>query len=461
MATTQPVESIPAHQLLVFLLQAGLLLLLAVVLGRLVRRLGIPAIVGELAIGVLLGPSVLGHIAPGPAGWLIPSQGAQFHLLDAVGQLGMLLLVGLTALELDFGLVRRQGATALRVSSAGLVVPLAFGVGAGLLLPRSLIPEHVQPVEFALFLGVALSVSAIPVIAKTLADLDLTHRDIGQLTLVAGALDDVAGWLLLSVVSAIATSGLHPEAVVRSLLWLVLVVAVAGLVGRPVVRAVLRRANRSGQPAFTVATVAVIILLCAAATQAMGMEAVFGAFVGGVLVGSCGEGNLAAVAPLRTTVLAVLAPLFFATAGLRMDLTSLARLPAASAAVVVLFVAIAGKFLGAFLGALGSRLNRWEALALGAGMNARGVIQVVVATVGLEVGVLTATTYTIVILVAIVTSLMAGPVLRFAMRRVEYTDEEVRRRHAHIALVGTSAAPVPTPGPRTGPPIPGRSDDRR
>jgi len=177
-----------------------------------------------------------------------------------------------------------------------------------------------------------------------------------------------------------------------------------------------------------------MVLLAAAGTQALGFEAVLGAFVAGIVIGSCGALDPPALAPLRSVVATILAPLFFATAGLRIDLTELRHLDVLAAAAAILLVAIAGKFAGAAIGALSSRLGPWQALALGASMNARGVIQIVVANVGVRVGVLDTASYTIVILVAVVTSLMAAPILRWAMSRIEDTPEEHERRAAHAGF---------------------------
>lgn len=448
MTFAAPVAPVAAHPLLVFLLQVSILLLLALLLGRLAVRLGMPAVVGELCTGVLLGPSVLEHVAPGLAGWLLPRDPTQFHLLDVVGQLGVLLLVGITGSEVNLALVRRLGGTAARVSVAGFVLPLGLGVATGYLLPASLLADSGDRMVFALFLGVAMCVSAIPVIAKTLMDMNLLHRKIGQLILSAGMVDDVFGWLMLSVVSAMATTGLRAGQVGLSLLYLVGFVAIALLVGRPLVRTALRLSSRSADAGPSMATAVVIVLLGAAASHALGLEAVFGAFVAGILIGTCADNpplvgslptnpvrpadsrrpaqgfDLSRLGPLRAVVLGVLAPLFFATAGLRMDLTALREPMVLASAVAVLLVAILGKFAGAYIGARASRLNRWEALALGAGMNARGVIEVIVAMVGLRLGVLSTAAYTIVVLVAIVTSLMAPPILRIAMRRVDQLAEE-------------------------------------
>ncbi len=193
-------------------------------------------------------------------------------------------------------------------------------------------------------------------------------------------------------------------------------------------------------------TAVVVIIAGASITQSLGLEAVFGAFVAGVLVGAPGAGEPARLASLRTSVMWVFAPIFLATAGLRMDLIALATPSVALAAVVVLAIAIIGKFAGAYIGARTSRLTRREGLALGAGMNARGVIEVVVALVGLRLGVISSATYTVIVLVAIFTSVMAPPLLHRAMAGVDANAEERLREAAQSKwtvpfLPGTRSIP--------------------
>ncbi|MET7400224.1 cation:proton antiporter [Dactylosporangium sp. NPDC005572] len=445
--TTGPMPPVAAGTLLVFLAQLAALLLVAVLLGRLATRLGLAAVVGELFAGVLLGPSVLGHAAPPVAAWLFPHQTGQFNMLDAVGQLGMLLLVGVAGMYLDVGLLRRQGPRAGVVSLTSLVVPLGLGVACGLLLPAAILPASGDRTLFASFLGVALCVSAIPVIAKILADLRLLHRDIGQLTLTAAGVDDAVGWLLLSIVATMATAGVSTGAIAHSVLTLAGILLGTVVVLRPLLRVVLRAAGRAGDQATMTAVIAALILLCATVTQALKMEAVLGAFLCGIAIGATRNVDPARLSALRTVVLGVLAPIFFATAGLRMDLTLLGHPIVALSAVAVLAVAIAGKFAGAYAGATMIRLDRWHALGLGAGLNARGVVQIVVASVGLRVGAIGTAGYTIIVLVALITSVMAPPMLQYALRRIEPTPAE-QERAARLGLAGDEppvAVPVGSP----------------
>ncbi|MGC5021022.1 cation:proton antiporter [Micromonospora sp. DT47] len=426
MSVSQPIPLIESVDLRTFLIQLTLLAVSALLLGRLTQRLGLTSIVGELSAGVLLGPSVLGNLAPALSGWLFPPDPAQFHMVEAVGQVGVLLLVGITGAHIDLSLVRRRGATVARVSLAGMLIPAGLGVAIGLAIPASLVPETADRGAFVLFLAVAMAVSAIPVIAKTLTELRLVHRNVGQLILCAVTVDDIIGWATLSVVSAMATTGVRAGNIALSIGSL-LGVLVAAMLLRPVFRGLLRRAGRADgaeEGRVTIAVVVILVLLAGALTQAVKLEAVFGAFICGIVIGNCGALSYAKLAPLRATVMAFLAPLFFSLAGLRMDLTALVRPVVLVTGLIVLAAAILGKFAGAYLGARLSRLGHWEGLALGAGMNARGVIEVIIAMVGLRLGVLSVEVYTIIILVAMVTSLMAPPLLRRTMAGLEQTAEE-------------------------------------
>nr|MDT0661787.1 cation:proton antiporter [Micromonospora sp. DSM 115978] len=444
-----PVAPLSSHQLSLFLLQLSVLLLLALCLGRLAALVRLPTVVGELLAGLVLGPSLLGALAPPVADWLTPPEPAQLHLLDAVGQLGVLLLVAVTGAHLDVKMLRRRRSAVVWVSLGGLLVPLGLGVAVALALPDRLVPATVERPVFAFFIGIALCVSAIPVIAKILGDLNLLHRDVGQLTIASAMVNDAVAWFLLSIASAMATVGVHLGLIGRSVLYLTGFVLLAVFVLRPATRWLLRQTARTGEPGATVAAVVIIVLVCSWATHALGLEAIFGAFLAGAVIGSPGVADLRLLAPLRLVVLAVLAPLFLATAGLRMDLTALADPTVLVAALAVVLVAVLGKLIGAYLGARLGRLGHWEGLALGAGLNARGVVEVIMAYAGLRLGVLNTASYTVVVLVAVATSLMAPPLLRAAMRRVEISADEKLRKEEHevwaLPAPGSPSAQLPDP----------------
>lgn len=439
-----PPSPLGGTDLVVLLLQLGVLLAAAHTLGRLALRAGMPALVGELSAGVLLGPTVLGHAAPAVAGWLFPADPGQTRLLEAVTQIGLLLLVGITGAQFDAGFLRRRGATAACVSLAGLLVPLGLGTAAGYLVPGELLAEPDRRHLFAFFLGVALCVTALPVIAKTLAELDLLHRNVGQLVITAAFFDDAAGWLLLAFVSAVAVGGANGGQVAATALYAALFLVAALLLRRPLARYATR--TRSGERAAgsTLAVAVALVLFYSAGSAAIGMEALFGAFVAGATVLNRVAPSL--LAPLRTVVMSFFAPVFLAGIGLHMDLTLLADPTVAATATGVLVVAVLGKFTGAYLGARAGRLGHWEGVVLGAGMNARGMIEVVIALAGLRLGVLTTAVFTCIVLVAVVTSVIAPPLLRRSARRIGIGDEERERERRFAGWAGPAGGgPPPVP----------------
>lgn len=421
------------------LLPLAVVLAAAVLTGRLARRVGLPAVLGELCAGVVLGTSLLVHLAPASLDDLAETATTPSPLVTAAGKVGVMLLVGITGMHVDLAFARRNGAPAARISLAGLAIPLTLGVGCGLLLPSSLIGTGTERGVFAVFMGVALCVSAIPVISKMLIDMRLLHRDFAQLTLSAAMIDDAVGWLLLSIVLGAATAGLTLLGVAGAFLKVVAIIVFALVIGRPLVRAVVTPFAQ-GPPIVLAAVLAALVLAAAFATGAIGAEPIAGAFVCGMLIGSCTKVDAGRAVPLNVIVVAVLSPIFFVTAGLKVDLSALGEPGVAAAGVAILAVAIIGKFSGAFLGARTSNLSRWEAVALGAGLNARGVIGIVIATTGLQVGVLNAVSYTILLLVAIVTSFMAAPVLRVAARRIPQTATE-RERETTFGLYPVGEEP--------------------
>ena len=433
------IEPLGHDALMLLLLQLALLLIVARLLGELARRVGLPSVVGELLAGVVLGPSLLGAAAPGAFEWLFPAEAEQRHLLEVVSWLGVIMLLILTGLETDVGLILRKGRSAAIISLGGILVPFATGFGMAQLLPEQFVAAPDQRLVFSLFIGTAMSISAIPVIAKVLVEMRVIRRDIGQITLAAGMIDDTIGWILLSLVAALARGGDVTFATVGgSLLSVIAFLGVSFTLGRKVVQFVIRRVDNAtpGDAGMLTALIA-LALLFATVTQALGLEAVLGAFVVGILVGQVKRFDHHLRHLFEVVAIGVFAPIFFAASGLRVDLRALLDPTVLAVGMLVLGIAIFGKFAGAYLGARLGRLGHWEGLSLGAGMNARGAMEIIVATIGLTLGVLTEEMYTIILMVAIVTSLMAPPLLRWTLAKIPMSDEE-RDRLAREARSKTS-----------------------
>src|SRR5947208_9887359 len=222
------IKPLGGQELLLLIVQFGLLLAVARTLGEVAQRFRLPSVVGELLAGFVLGPSLLGTVAPGAFRALFPSRAEQVHLLEALSWLGVIMLLILTGLETDLELIARKGKGALGISLGGIVLPFVAGVALGFAIPGGFVARADQRGVFALFVGTAMSISAIPVIAKVLMDMDLIRRDIGQITLAAGMIDDTTGWILLSVVAGLAARGvLGPACVGKSIVSVLVVLTLS------------------------------------------------------------------------------------------------------------------------------------------------------------------------------------------------------------------------------------------
>ncbi len=329
-------------------------------------------------------------------------------------------------------------------------MPFATGLGLGFMLPETFLAAPDKRLVFALFIGTAMSISAIPVIAKVLMEMNVIRRDIGQVTLAAGMIDDTIGWILLSVVAGLASSGtVSFLSVGRSFLSVVLVLVLAYTLGRRLVSLLIRTLdNHVGGDSVMLTTLMALALTFGAITQALRLEAVLGAFIAGILVGQVKRFDERLRHMFEQVALGIFAPVFFAAAGLRVDLGKLAQPKVLAVGLIVLAIAIFGKFVGAYIGARASRQGHWEALSLGAGMNARGAMEIIVATIGFTRGILTAEMYSIILMVAVVTSLMAPPILRWTLSHVRPSEEEQRRLEQRGAAEGElRRQPQTGPGP--------------
>ncbi|MEM9204308.1 MAG: cation:proton antiporter [Actinomycetota bacterium] len=417
------------HQLLVFWVALLLILVAARLLGAVMQRVGQPAVIGELAAGLLLGPSVLGKIAPDVTDWLFPADDVQTGMLFTIGWIGVLFLLVSTGFETDLGLIQRLGRAAVIVSAGSLVVPAAAGFAVGWLIPTAFVGGDTERYIFALFIAAALSISSLPVIAKILGEMGLMRRNFGQLTLAAGMANDVIGWVALGLIAGLAQAGgLKLDKLAFTVIGLIVFFVVAFTIGQVAVDRALKRVRATGGDSLAGMTVVVITALSfGVVTQWLHVEAVLGAFIAGVILARSRFADHELIRPLETMTAAVFAPIFFATAGLRVDLGLLADGETILWALIVLAVASASKFLGSILGAQLSFLPLREGAALGVGLNARGALEIVIATVGLSLGVLNDRSYTVVVLMAMATSMAAPPLLRRTLKGWEGTPEERQR----------------------------------
>ena len=366
------------HDVLVFLLSLATLLALARALGELARHLGLPLIVGELSAGILLGPTVLGRALPDVRSWLFPS-GTPQKMLGAYTTVAVVLLLVVAGIEVDLSIVRRRGRSALLTSVLGILLPMGGGLLLGLLLPDSDLvhPEHRN--LFALFIGVALSISALPVIAKTLLDLGLFKTDIGLLVMAAAMIDDLIGWLSFSVLLGPMRGGtLDLRSLAITLVLTIGFVTLCIFVGRRATDRLFGQLENApvGAPGRVLSIVILLALFGASITQAVGIHAVFGGFVVGVMVGDSPRLKQRTRVVIEDFVMNIFAPVFFASLGLRVDFVKAFDLRLCA---LVFLIATMAKVIGCTIGARAGGMQWRQSAAIGFGLNARGAKEIILA----------------------------------------------------------------------------------
>ena len=406
--------------------QIVLLLLVGRGLGELMQRIRQPAVIGQLLAGLILGPSFFGWVWPAAHHVIFPESAEQKNLIAGLSNVGVLLLLLLTGMETDLKLVRKVGAPALVVAAAGVTLPFLCGFALGFFLPQSLVPNPQHRLVAALFLGTALSISSIKIVAVIVREMNFMRRNLGQIIVASAIMEDTAGWVIISVTLGIAgIGGLTVASLAKPLIGTAVFLVLSYTIGRRLVFWLIRWVNDTFVSEFAVVTAILIVMsLLALITQLIGVNTVLGAFVAGVLVGGSPILSQHIQDQLRGLITAFLMPIFFGLSGLSADLTILRDPNLLLLTAGLVAVASMGKFGGAFAGGMASGLSLRESLALGCAMNARGSTEVIVASVGLTMGVLTHSLYTMIVTMAVVTTMAMPPMLRWALARLPVRKEE-------------------------------------
>ncbi len=419
----------------VLVVQIVLLLTVGRLLGEAMLRIGQPAVMGQLLAGILLGPSFLGALWPEAQHVLFPPGRDQKALLDGIAQLGILLLLLMTGMETDLALVRRVRRAALSVSVTGVAVPFGCGFLLGQFLPEAMLPHPELRLVTALFLGTALAISSVKIVAMVVREMDFLRRNVGQVIVASAIIDDTIGWVIIAVIFSLAQAGtIDPWEVGRSLAGTLAFLGLSLTVGRRFVFRLIRWANDSLRSEAAVITAILVLMgVLALVTQAIGVHTVLGAFVAGLLVGQSPILTRRIDEQLRGVVTALFAPIFFGLAGLSADLTILRDPRLLLLTLGLIAIASLGKFAGAFAGGLMGGLRRSESLALACGMNARGSTEVIVASIGLGMGALSQDLFTMIVAMALITTLAMPPTLRWALHRLPLKGEEKARLEREAA----------------------------
>lgn len=419
-------ESMTSEHITVMFLSLGVLLGMARLLGEIARKFNQPSIVGELLAGVLLGPTVLGQIAPDLMHHLFPTEGPNAIALEAITTLAIALFLLVAGIEVDLSTIWRQGRIGTKIGLASVVIPFTVGLICALLFP-DLFGRHeeAEPLTFALFFATALSISALPVIAKTLMDMGLYRSDLGMVVISVAVFNDLVGWIIFAILLGMMDAGSHANSVGVTI---ALTLAFAGFMltfGRWMIHHALPFLQAYTQwPAGVLGFALTLTLLGAAVTEWIGIHAIFGAFLVGVAFGDSSYLRERTRVTIEHFISFIFAPLFFASIGLKVNFFANFD---ALLVVSVLLIACACKLIGGYAGARWGAMSRRESMAIGFAVNSRGAMEIILGLLALEAGFIRDRLFVALVIMAIVTSMISGPGMRMILR-------PTRKRRLHDAM---------------------------
>jgi len=424
--------------LVVLLLQLIVIVIVARVAGMIGRRFGHPIVVGEILAGLILGPSFLGKAFPAAFAALFPPSGpfATNQIIYMISQVGLVFLMFLIGIEFDFGMVKKHGRSAGLVSISGIVLPFALGVAFGIWLHPQF-PE-INKTAFCLFIGTAISITAIPILGRILIEFNLTRTDVGVLTITAAAIDDALGWICLAVVSAIVGANLNLFATLQMIGFVALLTVALIFIVRPAAAKLISKELRNNEGKLSLnglATLIAAILISAAITNKIGISSLFGPFLLGAVLYDQEHFKEEVFNSMKGFITAFFLPIFFCFTGLHTDMGTLGSSLMWIALGLLLLVSFVGKFVGGFITARISGFKNKEAAAIGAMMNTRGLMGLIGANIGREMGAINAPVYCMLVLMCVISTMMAAPILRRLIPGTEmeapYRESEyVRSRRA-------------------------------
>lgn len=394
------------------------------ILGLVCKPIGQPQVIAEVAAGLLLGPSVLGQLAPAASSFLLPVEVAPY--LKVVAELGIVVYMFLIGLELNMELLRAQGRPVLVIALAGMVVPFLLGSGAGTVLFPRLAGERAAFGSFVLFLGLALSVTAFPVLARILSERGLTKTSLGTTAIGCAAINDAVAWCLLALVAGVAQSGV--DHALMTMGCTVAYMLAMLLVARPLLNRFVGTFDDGKELSQSVVAVVFLGLLASALiTEWIGIHALFGAFLYGALISHESRIARSLIHKLEDLVGLLFLPAFFAFTGMRTEIQLLGGLEYVLIGVAIVGLAIIGKLGGSAAAAWLTGMPGRQALTIGALMNTRGLMELIVLNVGLDLKIISPTLFAMLVMMALVTTMATGPLLHWLKPPTEADDQAARR----------------------------------
>jgi Kef-type K+ transport system membrane component KefB len=393
-----------------FLLQLLIILMATRLAGWLVSKWGQPAVVGEILAGIVLGPSLLGRFAPEIEKSLFPP--TSFGSLSLVSEMGLILFMFVIGIELDAAVMRKKAKQSIAISIASIIIPFIGGYLLALKIYSLYAPQGTAFSGFAIFMGIAMSVTAFPVLGRILRERNLERTPTGILALSAAAADDVVAWGMLALVTALLKTGNLHDAGITIFYWSLFIAFLIFII-RPLLRKlIMRKDQEGGMPRSLIPILLGGMLASAWSTQMLGMHALFGAFLFGLIIPVDWIYSKAFIARIGDIATVLLIPVFFVMTGLRTRIDVMNGVQDWIYCLIVIAIAVVGKWGGAALAARLTGSDKRESMALGAMMNTRGLMQLVVLNIGYDLGVLSPALFSMMVIMALVTTAMTGPALK-------------------------------------------------
>lgn len=421
-------SSLSEHAVLLLFIEISLLLFTSLVFGELMVRLGQPAIIGQILAGLILGPTFFGAFFPDLSSNLFPRDGSQSRLIEVISWIGVSLILMLTGMETDTAMLKRLGKPLMSFGFLGLLGPLIAGSVISLLLPESLMGDPPNRLAFAVFVGTVFAASSVPVVAKILMDMKMLKLDIGQLIIATSLAHDLLCCLLLAIIvvlSGTGDGGTSP--VLIAIVGTICFVAVVYF-GRPLFFTGLRWVNDHVSSREGLITSMVVLLLASAAvTQALGVHIVLGAFAAGLILSQAPVINHKVVRPLEIVTMGFFAPIFFASSGLNVNLSTLLEPGLGSITIALSIAALVMKLATCYGAGKVVGLSPFESLAIGVGANAKGSLGLILAMLGYSLGIISQDMFAVVIFISLFSTGIAAPMMKLMMSKVQVSDEERER----------------------------------
>ncbi|MBS1916158.1 MAG: cation:proton antiporter [Bacteroidetes bacterium] len=414
-----------SHPLPVLLLQIVVIIIAARFFGFVFGKIKQPAVIGEIVAGILLGPSALGLLFPGISHFIFPPE--SLGTLQFLSQIGLILFMFVIGMELDISVIRQQAFGAVVISHASIIIPYALGTGLAYFIFEEFAPANISFLSFALFMGIAMSITAFPVLARIIRERNLTKTNLGILAITCAASDDVTAWCILAAVIAVVKAG-SSAGTLFTIAIVVLYVCIMFFVIKPLLGILEKKYAQTGiLKKSMIAILFMILILSAYVAELIGIHALFGAFLAGVIMPVSSGFRQIIIDKIEDVSVVLLLPLFFAYTGLRTQIGLLNNAHLWMVCMMVTATAIAGKFGGSTFAAKITGQNWKDSLSIGALMNTRGLMELIVLNIGYDLGILSAQIFAMLVLMALITTFMTGPALDIINRYFAEERGEVKR----------------------------------